>query len=463
MIKSDNIQSFVKYRKKYPIFIYDSFTYFINDNKLSISFKFVLDDDIIFNPSISISVPEFPQLRENTRLLLDNLIFNIGLIELISYWKATCSPTIIIKCGKLSDEQIDWWKDLYFNGLGEFFYLNSIKTGKDDFVTIISQGDTYRVPDNLNLNNEFIVPVGGGKDSAVTLQLLKDAGYAIHPLIVNPRGATIDTVEKAGLSFSDVITIDRSIDPLLLKLNDDGFLNGHTPFSAMLAFYTLAASAVTGSGNIALSNESSANEPTIPGTGINHQYSKSFEFERNFREYYTRYIYGGFNYFSFLRPLNELQIVTIFAKLKQYHKVFRSCNAGSKTNSWCGHCPKCLFTHIMLAAFEGEEYADSIIMANMLNDPSMIETFDELSGISEIKPFECVGTINDVQTAMTMIVQSSETNELSLLSKRFKEMMLPDPEDILHFENELDRISQLHEKDHFLDNDLLKILKEALR
>ena len=190
----------------------------------------------------------------------------------------------------------------------------------------------------------------------------------VIPLIMNPRGATIDTITAAGLSMDDVLIINRMFDPALLELNNQGFLNGHTPFSAMLAFYTLMCSVITGFRNIALSNESSASESTIPGTKINHQYSKSLEFETDFRNYYTKYITGGINYFSFLRPLSELQIARIFAELTRYHDVFRSCNAGSKTNSWCGKCPKCMFTHILISAFTNIQEADRIIGSPMLND-----------------------------------------------------------------------------------------------
>ena len=48
------------------------------------------------------------------------------MVELVSYWKITCSPEVIVEAGVLNDRQILWWKDLYFNGLGEFFYVNDI-------------------------------------------------------------------------------------------------------------------------------------------------------------------------------------------------------------------------------------------------------------------------------------------------------------------------------------------------
>ena len=115
----------------------------------------------------------------------------------------------------------------------------------------------------------------------------------------------------------------------MLQLNAEGYLNGHTPFSALLAFLTLLIGVGSGSKYIALSNESSANESTVPGTDINHQYSKSIEFERDFRDYVSQHLSEEIQYFSFLRPLNEMQIASLFAQCEAYHPVFRSCNAGS--------------------------------------------------------------------------------------------------------------------------------------
>ncbi len=467
MSKGDNKESYTKFRKEYPIFIYNSFHYSFSGNKINFGFEFITDQNIIFRPFSSISVSNIPQNREIVLPLIENIIFQIGMIELISYWKATCSPTIIIKAGTLSETQVEWWKNLYYKGLGEFFYLNSIDVNYADFVNIVSEGKHYYRDDSNNFLDEYIVPIGGGKDSAVTLELLMRGVKKVHPLIMNPRGATLKTVIAGGLQTDDVIIIDRTIDPLLLKLNGRGFLNGHTPFSAMLAFYTLLASAFTGYKHIALSNESSANEATIPGTDINHQYSKSVEFEQNFRQYTAEYINNNMNYFSFLRPFNELQIVSVFAGLDKYHQVFKSCNVGSKTDSWCGSCPKCLFTHIMLSAFKGIKYADNIIGQPMLTNQHNIKYFDELTGFSAIKPFECVGTLLDVQTAMLMIVKNENNSDdensdsSPLLVKRFKHKFKQG----VHLIDDDINSTNLHSPDkteHFLNKEQLSILLEGL-
>lgn len=62
------------------------------------------------------------------------------------------------------------------------------------------------------------------------------------------------------------------------------------------------------------------------GEKVNHQYSKTYEFENDFAEYSKKYLKANVKYFSFLRPLNEMQIAKIFSRYTKYHKVFKSCN-----------------------------------------------------------------------------------------------------------------------------------------
>ncbi len=227
---------------------------------------------------------------------------------------------------------------------------------------------------------------------------------------MNPRGATVECARVAGFPIDEVLVIRRTIDPTLLDLNAKGYLNGHTPFSAMLAFYTLLASLLSGIPNVALSNESSANESTVIGTDVNHQYSKSLEFEDDFRKYVNEELRmkneeSSFNYFSFLRPLSELQIAMLFSRFTQYHDVFRSCNVGSKQDIWCGHCAKCLFAYIILSPFIEPARLNRIFGKSMLDDKSLELEFRQLLGEEETKPFECVGTVSEVRQALAMALR----------------------------------------------------------
>ena len=79
--------------------------------------------------------------------------------------------------------------------------------------------------------NGVLVPIGGGKDSAVTLELLRLAGRPVCAYIINPRGATIHTTEVAGLDAAHVISAKRTLDSNMLELNRQGISGmGIRPF-----------------------------------------------------------------------------------------------------------------------------------------------------------------------------------------------------------------------------------------
>ena len=418
MIRSTWQEKFLKLRSEFPVFIFEKFDYGISERGIDISFSFNLSDRYRFTPTLFVPRRSFFLPDDVIRKNLPALAFNVGMVELISYWKAACPPTVIIRPSVLSASQVSWWKKLYFNGLGEFFYLNSISTDLDSFLQIEVDADQKLAFGPVQLSDRILIPVGGGKDSAVTLELLGNRERSI-PLILNPRPASIESIRARGFAADDFFEIRRTIDPVLLTLNQQGFLNGHTPFSALLAFQTVLASHVTGYRHIALSNESSSNEPTIPGTSINHQYSKSFEFEKDFREYVSAWINPGINYFSFLRPLHELQIAKLFAGFPAYHKVFKSCNAGSKTDSWCCQCPKCLFTYLILSPFLKQEKLREIFGTNIFENGQLTGILDQLTGAASEKPFDCIGTIGEVNLAMNKFIRDSGSAEMTALPRHY--------------------------------------------
>jgi len=420
-VKSNHQKKFSLLRSQYPFFIFEKQNYSIDADGLKIQYTFNVSDRYYFYPQLFIPRKGFFLSDSFFVGKLDTIVFNIGLIELISYWKTTCSPQVFIRPYALLPEQCAWWKKLYFNGLGEFFYLNSIEADETDFMQLSSTSDTFAETFPFSLSDGAIVPVGGGKDSAVTLELLSLHTRCI-PMIVNPRGASLETIFTKGYALDDFFEVRRTLDPLLLTMNDQGFLNGHTPFSALLAFLTLLASVMTGNRHIALSNESSANEATIEGTPINHQYSKSFEFESDFRDYIFRYINPEINYFSFLRPLNELQIAALFSHMAPYHTVFKSCNVGSRTDTWCGKCAKCLFTYVVLSPFLAEPELVQIFGDNLLKNADgqgLQPLFDQIAGISDEKPFDCVGTVDEVNMALCETIRKSDRRLLPDLLIRY--------------------------------------------
>ncbi|MBU4298936.1 hypothetical protein KJ636_02755 [Patescibacteria group bacterium] len=403
-------------RKKYPRFVYERYSWKISANNLEILFDFRIEPDIKFKPKVIIENIDKVQIKRVGARALNNLVFHLGLIELLSYWKATCSPEIKIRADSLNKEQIKWWKALIINGLGQFFYENKINFQEPNFVKIHclpSFGKKATIVAFLpKLKNRVLVPIGGGKDSIVTLELLKRAKKNIQCFSLNPTEAIEKIMKIAG--FQKPIIVRREIDPKLLKLNQKGFLNGHTPFSAYLAFLSIFLAIIFGKRYIALSNERSSNEGNLKylGVTINHQYSKSFDFEKKFRHYSKKYLARNVEYFSFLRPLYEIQIAKIFSRYHKYFDVFLSCNESFKTASgtkkptkkWCGKCPKCLFVFVSLSPFVEKEKLIKIFGKNLFEDPEgkhsasygagkkLLSIMKQLIGEEKFKPLECVGT-----------------------------------------------------------------------
>jgi UDP-N-acetyl-alpha-D-muramoyl-L-alanyl-L-glutamate epimerase len=456
MGKSIRHDKFLRLREEFPFFVYESFDFTLDANGLEGVFHFRLGDRYYFSPSFFIPRRAFFLPDEMIRPQLPSLVFHIGMIELVSYWKAACPPVVEVKAGGLTKEQGEWWKDVYFKGFGEFFFLNGIHTGPQSFMNFSTSEKAVHPQRKRSEASGILIPVGGGKDSVVTLELLGKMEGSL-PLVLNPTEASRGCLMKSGFDEGDVFEIRRMMDPQITEMNQQGFLNGHTPFSALLAFYTLLAAAVSGKRYIALSNESSANEPTIPGTEINHQYSKSFEFEDSFRDYVNTYLSEDTEYFSFLRPLHEIQIARLFSKYTGYHGVFRSCNAGSKTGSWCGKCSKCLFTYIILSPFLSEEALQKIFGKELFSDPDLTLYFDQLTGIAPEKPFDCVGTTDEVNAAVREAIRLRAGKSLPLLLERYAQHT-----DRSAGNNELNILLSSFDLHHHLPPQFLSILKKAL-
>src|SRR3989338_2093246 len=380
----------------HSVFRYEKYGLSSQGEDLVINFTFPLPPDITFTPQIIIRQAAKLVSKINPDLL-NNLVFHLGLIETLSYWKAACSPQIDIQAGALTAEQTDWWHNLILKGMGEFFYQNRIDFTVPNFLNLISctrgHFTSRQIPPD---NSKFLTLVGGGKDSAVALEVIKNNQQA---LLLNPTPAALEISQIAGIDSP--IIVERSIDPKLLQLNQQGYLNGHTPFSAYLAFLSLLVASLFGFRHIVVANERSSDEANVDYLGhkINHQYSKTLDFVYSFRGYVARYISPSLNYFSLLRPLWEIQIAKIFAQYPQYFSTFKSCNVNRKQNSWCGRCAKCLSTFILLYPFMPQA-AISIFGRDLTKDNQLSDLLDHLTGKNLPKPFECVGTIREIKAAL---------------------------------------------------------------
>ncbi len=462
-------------KQKHSRFIYKSYHYQFKKNQLTVEFEFKLLPDIEFHPKLIIDHLPEENWTNLSQKLKHTLIFNLGLAEIPSYWKAACSPEIEIQPHQLSYSQQNWWKKLLIKGLGEFYFQNQVDFTREDLVTFIHDKKakplTKLEPIESNYEKEFLLPIGGGKDSSLLLALLEEQGLDYGCLLLEPQSPAAQEIAQIS-SCQETIKVKRTIDPQLLKLNKQGYLNGHTPFSAYLSFLSTFIAHLFNYQKILVGNERSANQPNLRylGQGINHQYSKSFTYEQDFREYANRYLGAspaGTNhsaqaeYLSALRPLYELQIASLFSKFDRYHSSFKSCNVSQKENKWCHHCPKCLFVFTLLYPFVDQEtLTSSVFSHNLFEDEDLSETALALTGQTDKKPFECVGTFEETQVAFYLSVQKHlEKNRqlppvLDLIQNKLLESRSEQ-----YWQKQTEEILTAWNPDHNLDKQLVTLIK----
>lgn len=364
---------------------------------------------------------------------LDNLLQSVHFMLGISYWKLYCPRTISILMKPITKDQAKFWNTVYTKGLGEFFYRNNI-----DFRGLINFPFEERIEHSaveIKTKKRSLVGIGGGKDSIVAAELLQKAGKNVDALIMEtqkPHSLSNTVIELMQIG---TVKVQRFIDPKLFENNTlPGAYNGHIPFSAVFAFVGILTAALYDYRYVIVGNERSANSENLIWLDeeINHQWSKSAEFEALLQRYTKHYITADITYFSLLRPLSEIQIVEKFAKMEKYFHTFSSCNRNFKVHKetglegklWCGECPKCAFVFALLAAFLPKQEVVNIFKKNLYSDSSLEELFKELLGLTGKKPFECVGTFEEMRVAMHLAFEKGEYKEDAVM-KMFSEEIAP--------------------------------------
>ena len=326
----------------------------------------------------------------------------------MSYYKTFAPPRVEVS-GALTPLERDFLAALFRGGLGEFAYVNDLPGAlTPEIVADIRHGYDGRGPLRDADVVSALVPVGGGKDSIDAIETLRGSVEALTLFSVNDYAPINATALKSALPL---VRARRALDPRLFELNDQGALNGHVPVTAVNSVIAVLAALRVGADAVVFSNERSASSGNLTwhGHDINHQWSKSLEFERLLRSALQD---AGceVDYFSLLRPLSELAIVRRFAGLVDYHRVFTSCNRAfrlqrrpGQPDEWCGDCDKCRFVYLMLAAFLEPDALVRIFGHDLFGDPAQAEGFGELLGLTKHKPFECVGEEDECRVAWALV------------------------------------------------------------
>ena len=377
----------------------------------------------------------------------------IFLLAGVSYYKTAAPPVISMGGTALTPRERAFLRAFYLDGLAEFGYRNAIDLSglriegpEAEQIPAAGPGPAGPGPAGPGPagpgpaqlpaagTRRALVPFGGGIDSIVTVELVRDhADVALF--VVSRPGDYFDAIEQpAAVTGLPVIRADREIDPLLLRSRELGFLNGHVPVTGIISAIAVMAAALDGRDAVVMSNEWSASVPTVQAgdRAVNHQYSKSAAFEAAFRgvlaETSARLPQGPGaavmpDYFSALRPRTELWIAARFARLQQYHSTFRSCNRAfhidraRRLDHWCGQCDKCCFIDLILAPFLPATELGTIFGGREpLADPALAGSFRSLLGDVDLsKPFECVGEVNECRAALLLADERADRAGFPLL------------------------------------------------
>jgi hypothetical protein len=396
---------------RYSEFVFDGYEWQATAMSLALRYRFAGGPR--FEERLYFEVPSKP-LSGAAAAAADRIFRLIFLFSGVSYYKAFVPPVLRCAAFPLDRETAEFLQRFYRHGLAEFAFRNGLALS--DELRFLADRGPPAAPLAVDLPRRTCVPVGGGKDSIVSLECLKQAG---EPLILFSLGDADPIRASIAVSELPFVRVRRRLDDTLFRLNDEGALNGHVPITGILSAIALAAAVLYGFDAIAMSNEHSASAPnlTIGDREINHQYSKSFAFEQDFAEYISQRISPNIAYFSLLRPLSELEIARRFAKYPQYFMIFRSCNtafrqaAAERGKDWCGNCPKCRFVFLALAPFVGKSALIGIFGRDLLDDPAQFPGFAALCGEGEHKPFECVGEIAESAAVMSHLGRHADWRE----------------------------------------------------
>lgn len=359
-------------------------------------------------PAVLLQQPWLTDAQRNAWLVAVNrAVQHIFWMAGVSYYKTNLAKSIQFAQEQPGETEARWLTDTWQAGLAELAHENDL-----GWLSSIQFSGQHKKSstETLALPGRTLVPIGGGKDSLVTIERLRQAGEQVTLFQVGSSDLIQQVAEETDLPL---IQIKRRVDARLTKVAEQGAYNGHVPITAINSTVAVLTALLGGFDTVAFSNERSADVGNLQsdnGQWVNHQYSKSWAFEQQYRDVLSSGIGQSVDYFSLLRSYSELAIVKEFSRYPQYFEVFSSCNrnfhlSGSrnKKGRWCGQCPKCAFVFVCLAPFISRQQLLGIFGHDLLADQELKDLFLALFGLEGDKPFECVGEALEMRASLTLL------------------------------------------------------------
>ncbi|MDO9357141.1 MAG: hypothetical protein Q7T55_25810 [Solirubrobacteraceae bacterium] len=384
-----------------------------------IELRYGFDDALEFVERITIPV-EAP-ITDEQRAQVSGLVALLHLTAGVSYFKLAAPPEVATEAWTPTPAAAALLEALYSEGLGEFAYENRDRLPGGLPRPVFAAAPAPAREAIATGDRGVLVPVGGGKDSVVAIEIMRASGRPWGLFSVKNAAPIERTAEIAGGARH---IAGRVIDPQVGPLNREGALNGHVPVTAIVSLIALITAVLNGYSAVAMANERSASQGNVrwDGIDVNHQFSKSLRAERLLQASLAE-VAPGLGYFSILRGASELAIARAFSRFPQYHHAFTSCNAVFRLDpelrlqSWCRDCPKCRFVYLALAPFNDPEHLTSVFGADLLDDPAQTSGFALLTATGGHKPFECVGEEEESIAALRLIAEDPRWEEHAVVQQ----------------------------------------------
>ena len=396
-------------------------------------------DELEFEETVVVPRAGVESFDEQT---VDALLDLLHWVAGVSYYKAAIPRSISFEGATPGPATIQLLNALYTEGLGEFAVVNDlpglpspefqlatdragVEEPADRSRTELNEADSSTSAGNSL--QRLLVPVGGGKDSAVAIEIARVSGLDVTLFSVGDAPPIRETARVSGY---ERLIATRKIDPLLLECNAAGALNGHIPITAIVSCLALLSAALNGQDAVTLANERSASAGNLTwhGVEVNHQFSKSRHAEKLMTAAVAE-VPNAPRIFSVLRPASELGIARAFSRFEQYHQVFTSCNRvfqidpAKRLSSWCCDCDKCRFVFLILAPFMTPVQLTTIFGKDMLNDPDQYDGFALLTATGGDKPFECVGEVGEVLAAIHLLAKDTRWSNHPVVARLATEVL----------------------------------------
>lgn len=340
---------------------------------------------------------------------LDRALFLVFLLVGTSYYKAFPVNQTDLGGYEIDEWQAEFLNLVYQEGLSQFAYENNLR--RSDLAQFMATGRSIAAVDYGGRG--VIALQSGGKDSLLLATLLQEQAIDFsslyissgqqYPAVIDTIGAPVRLVERV---------IDRTA---LATAAERGGRNGHIPVTYIVLAIALVQAVLDNKNTVlaAIGHEGEEPHAWIDDLPVNHQWSKTWQAEQQFAQYVSRYISPRIKVGSPLRQYSELAIAELFADKawSSYGQSFSSCNVANygqgvdnRQLTWCGECPKCANSYLLFAPFIAADRLQAVFGGqDLFAQPSLVDTFKGLLGVDGIiKPFECVGEVDELRAAYHM-------------------------------------------------------------